>query len=130
MRIATCRCGSLKAECTGEPLRMSVCHCLECKRRTGSVFSAQARFFVENVKVIGESSTFVRIADSERTLTYRFCPGCGSTVAYQIDALPGVVAIPLGAFGAEVLSIPAYSIYERSKCTWVSIIGDGIEHID
>ena len=130
MRVATCRCGSLKAECFGEPVLMSVCHCTECKRRTGSAFSAQARFPAENVSVIGEFRIFTRTADSERTLTYRFCPSCGSTVAYQIDILPGVVAIPLGAFGEEALPYPAYSNYERRKRPWASITGDSVEHLD
>lgn len=130
MRIATCRCGSLQAACTGEPVRMSVCHCTECKRRTGSAFSAQARFLTENINVTGAFCTFVRSADSANTLTYKFCPNCGSTVAYQIDVMPGVVAIPMGAFGEEELPTPAYSAYERRKQHWVSITGDGVEHID
>jgi len=109
---------------------MSVCHCLECKRRTGSAFSAQARFLAENVTVIGKVRTFARTADSERNLTYRFCPSCGSTVAYQIDILPGFVAIPLGAFGDDELPAPAYSNYERWKRPWVSINGEGVEHLD
>jgi hypothetical protein len=32
IRTATCRCGRLKAECKGEPVRVSVCHCLDCQR--------------------------------------------------------------------------------------------------
>lgn len=109
---------------------MSVCHCRECKRRTGSAFSAQARFLMENVNVIGAFGTIARTADSERSLTYRFCPSCGSTVAYQIDTLPGFVAIPLGAFGEDEFLAPAYSNYERQKVSWVSITGDKVEHLD
>jgi hypothetical protein len=109
---------------------MSVCHCLECKRRTGSAFSAQARFLEENVKVIGEFRTFTRTADSERSLTYRFCPSCGSTVVYQIDVLPDFIAIPLGAFGDEQFPAPAYSNYERRKRLWVGITGDGVVHLN
>lgn len=128
MRIATCRCGSLKAECSEEPLRVSVCHCRECQRRTGSAFSAQARFPVGSVTVKGEMSTFVRTADSGSRLTYQFCPSCGSTIAYAIDQWPDVIAVPLGAFGDEVFPSPAYSIYERRKRPWVSIVDDGVEH--
>lgn len=130
MRIATCRCGSLKAECAEEPLRVSVCHCRECQRRTGSAFSAQARFPVGSVTVKGEMSTFVRTADSGSRLTYQFCPSCGSTIAYEIDQWPDVIAVPLGAFGDEAFPSPAYSIYERRKRPWVSIADDGVEHHD
>lgn len=128
MRIAKCRCGSLQAECAEEPLRVSVCHCRECQRRTGSAFSAQARFPVGSVTVKGETSTFVRTADSGSRLTYQFCPSCGSTIAYEIDQWPDVIAVPLGAFGDEAFPSPAYSIYERRKRPWVSIVDDEVEH--
>ncbi len=128
MRVANCRCGSLRAECAGEPLRVSVCHCLECQRRTGSAFSAQARFPAGCVEVGGDFRTLVRTADSGSTLTYQFCPNCGSTVVYRIDAWPDVVAVPLGAFGDAAFPVPAYSIYERRKRPWAAIAGDGVEH--
>lgn len=128
MRVATCRCGSLRAECVGEPLRVSVCHCLECQCRTGSAFSAQARFPTGSVEVTGDFRTFVRTADSGSSLTYKFCPNCGSTVVYQIDTWPDIVAVPLGAFGEGEFPVPAYSIYERRKRPWVDIAGDGLEH--
>lgn len=128
MRVATCRCGSLRAECAEEPLRVSVCHCLECQRRTGSAFSAQARFPSESVNVEGEFRTFARTSDSGGSLTYQFCPNCGSTVVYRIDAWPEVVAIPLGAFGEAEFPAPVYSIYERRKRPWADISGDEVEH--
>lgn len=130
MRVATCRCGSLRVKCTGEPVRVSVCHCFECQRRTGSVFSAQARFPAHSVSVTGEFSIFVRRADSGNSLTYQFCPGCGSTVAYAIDAWPDVIAVPLGCFAEADFPEPAYSIYERTKRQWVSITSDALEHHD
>ncbi len=123
MRIASCRCGSLKASCSGEPLRLSVCHCRACQQRTGSAFSAQVRFPVDAVTVQGTSLEFVRTADSGHQVTYRFCPNCGSTVSYTIDAWPDLVAVPLGLFDDADFSDPAYSIYEKNRHSWVSITG-------
>jgi hypothetical protein len=37
-RHAPCSCGRLRVEVDGEPARISVCHCLECQRRTGTAF--------------------------------------------------------------------------------------------
>jgi hypothetical protein len=130
MRIASCRCGQLRAQCTEEPLRVSVCHCRECQRRTGSVFSAQARFRAESVIVTGVSSTYTRTADSGSQLTYQFCASCGATITYQIDTWPDVVAVPVGAFGDCALPTPAYSIYERRMRPWVTIAGDSMVHLD
>lgn len=130
MRLASCRCGDLLAECTEAPLRVSVCHCLECQRRTGSVLSAQARFAANSVTIKGVSSAFTRTGDAGSSLTYQFCPNCGSTIAYKIDAWPDVIAVPLGAFGDDSFPAPAYSIYERRKPNWLSVNGEGTEHID
>jgi hypothetical protein len=43
-RHAACNCGQLRLTIEGEPSRISMCHCLECQRRTGAVISNQARF--------------------------------------------------------------------------------------
>lgn len=81
MRHAACRCGKLSITCADEPVRVSVCHCLECQRRTGSAFGIQARFPLSSVSLHGEYSRFERTSDSGRWARYRFCPSCGSTVA-------------------------------------------------
>ena len=63
-RMASCRCGQLKAMVTGLPVRVSVCHCLNCKKRSGSAFAAQVRFPSENVMIEGNSKTFDKAGDS------------------------------------------------------------------
>src|SRR5579872_2677454 len=91
-RVASCRCGRLRAHCMGEPVRVSVCHCLDCQKRSGSAFAAQARWPDAQVKMEGESKIWTRIADSGHLATYNFCPHCGSTVTYVIEGWPGVTA--------------------------------------
>jgi hypothetical protein len=129
-RIAECRCGAVRAACVGQPARVSVCHCLACKRRTGSAFAAQARWPVDQVAITGETKAFVRIADSGNRVTYRFCPGCGSTIAYQIDDQPELVAIPMGAFADPAFPTPRFSVYENRKHDWAVVLGDAVEHED
>jgi hypothetical protein len=127
-REASCRCGQLRAACFGEPVRISVCHCLECQKRSGSAFAAQARWPDAQVRVEGESRTWTRIADSGHRATYRFCPECGSTVAYVIEGWPGLTAVPLGAFADPEFPAPRFSVYEHRKHAWVAILGDDVEH--
>jgi hypothetical protein len=128
MRTAACRCGALTAVCEGDPVRVSVCHCLECQRRSGSAFSAQARFPAEQVRVEGASTTYWRTGDSGAHAAFRFCPTCGSTIAYESDALPGLTAVPLGAFADPGFPPPRYSVWEERKHPWVVILGDEVEH--
>ena len=63
MRIASCSCGQLSARVTGEPVRVSICHCLACQRRSGSAFATQARFLREHVAVSGTSTQYVIVGD-------------------------------------------------------------------
>ena len=109
-------------------MRISVCHCLACQKRTGSAFGAQARWPDAQVTVSGKSSTWVRTADSEHKITYRFCPVCGSTVAYVIEGWPGVTAIPLGAFADPSFPAPRFSVYEHRKHVWTTVLGNDVEH--
>lgn len=123
-RTATCRCGQLAAVCTGAPVRVSVCHCLDCQKRAGSAFAAQARWPDAQVAITGQSKTWVRTADSGHKATYQFCPDCGSTLAYVVEGWPGVTAIPIGAFADPDFPAPGYSVYENRKHSWVEITGD------
>jgi len=127
-RTATCRCGQLTATCAGEPVRISVCHCLECQKRTGSAFAAQARWPDEAVRISGIRHSWHRTGDEGARLTYLFCPECGSTIAYSLDTQPGITAIPLGAFADPDFPAPGFSVHERRKHGWVSIPGDDVAH--
>jgi hypothetical protein len=128
-RQASCCCGRLRVTAYGEPVRISMCHCLECQKRTGSVFGAQAWFESADVQVSGEASEFERIADSGNRIVYRFCPGCGSTVFYEAEIWPNRTAIPVGAFADPSFPAPRVSVYEDRKHAWVEVPPD-IEHLD
>ena len=56
IRRTACSCGQLHLTIEGEPTRISMCHCLECQRRTGAVISNQARFRREQVTFAGTST--------------------------------------------------------------------------
>ena len=63
VREARCACGALKARAEGDPVRLSICHCLDCKRRTGSAFGWNATYAAGQVAVEGPSKAFTRGSD-------------------------------------------------------------------
>ena len=128
-RTASCSCGQLQAHVTSDPIRISVCHCLACQRRTGSVFGAQARFVVSSVTVAGASKAFVRVGDEGTRTTFRFCPECGSAVYYTTEGLEDSVGVPVGAFADPQFPSPRFSVYEERMHGWVSLPPD-IEQMD
>ena len=69
-REAACSCGQLHLTAEGDPIRISMCHCLACQRRTGSAFGIQARFMSNHVDVVGRHSDYVRISDEGEKRTF------------------------------------------------------------
>jgi hypothetical protein len=129
-RRASCSCGELQVVCEGEPVRISICHCLECQLRTGAVFGNQAWFNRQQIAVISGSSTqFSRLSDTGRSVTFQFCPICGSTVYWNAEALPGLIAVAVGSFADPTFAAPKHSGWERRRHDWVGQLGDtAIQH--
>jgi hypothetical protein len=126
-RIATCRCGKLVARASGDPVRISVCHCLACQKRTGSAFGVQARFPAEAVHIEGSSTEYAQAGDEGTVARFHFCPTCGAIVYYLMDAMPGFLAIPVGAFADPGFPPPRVSVYEKRRHPWVGL-PEGMEH--
>ncbi len=124
-REARCSCGHLRLTCEGEPVRISICHCLDCQRRTGSVFGAQARFPRGQVtRIEGQASVFTRVADSGNTVTFHFCPTCGTTLYWELTQMPDVIAVAIGAFADPGFPPPRVAVYEDRQHPWTRAIGE------
>jgi hypothetical protein len=98
-----------------------MCHCLECQKRTGSPFGAQARFPIDRVEVLGSFTTWTRGSDDGGKASFRFCPTCGSTVCWELEVLPGFFGVALGAFADPTFPPPSVSVYENRRHPWVSL---------
>jgi len=66
-----CFCGAVRIEVSAAPLRVGLCHCLDCRKRQGSAFHWFAVFPAQAVKVTGETRQYK---------SKSFCPVCGSPV--------------------------------------------------
>ncbi len=123
-RTATCACGQLRLACQGEPVRISMCHCYDCQRRTGSIFGVQARYEEKNVSISGKDKIFVRTGDSGGKVTFHFCPECGSTVYWRPEGLEGFWSVAVGNFADNTFPSPTVSVYhETRKHKWVGFPG-------
>jgi hypothetical protein len=121
-RIARCACGALAASAEGEPIRISVCHCLECKRRTGSAFSWNAHWPEDQVSIEGDRASYGRSSDDGHWVLQHFCPTCGTMVFYEIERRPGIVSIPVGVFADLSFLAPAVEVYEERRCSWLPLL--------
>lgn len=121
-RVARCQCGALAARCSGEPWRVSLCHCFACKARTGSDFSLNATYREEQVALSGEPQMFERLGeDGGHWVRQYFCAQCGTTLFHRIELRPGSISIAIGCFGTRDFAPPAHEVYAECAMTGLNL---------
>ena len=120
-REAHCSCGALRVTVEGEPVRVSICHCLACQRRTGTPMSTHAHFRQEQVSLRGFHRTFTRLGERGRRVRNFFCPNCGTTLCWQADLHPSHLGVAIGAFNDPLFPRPTLSMWEQFKYSWVRL---------
>jgi hypothetical protein len=121
-RSAKCHCGQLKLACIGEPKRVSMCHCIECQRRTGSAFSVAVFYERSKVHVVsGSSGKFERESASGYSVAFHFCTRCGSNIWWEPARMPDLIGVALGAFGDPDFAQPEQSVWTQHKHAWLRL---------
>lgn len=122
-RTARCACGQLSIRVTGAPRGVGVCHCLDCQRRTGSVFATLAAFTAPG-EVSGESRVYVRTGDAGARFAFHFCPGCGTSLFHKEEGNDETISVAVGGFGDPDFPAPEVSVYECRRHAWVALPPD------
>ena len=129
-RTGSCHCGALTIACEGEPKKISMCHCLDCQRRTGSTFGIGVFYDRDRVTVQGDDiRSFERGSASGSAVKFHFCGGCGSNVYWEPARAPALIGVAAGAFADSDLPGPEQSVWSRNKPTWMKL-PDGVAVID
>jgi len=102
-----CLCGDVRIVATGEPNRVGICHCLDCRKHHGALFHASAIFPAAAVTVEGETRDYAG---------RHFCPRCGSSVFGR----SGVeVEVNLGALDTPNQLVPTYELWTVRRESWL-----------
>jgi hypothetical protein len=120
MATARCSCGQLSLEVEGEPVLNALCHCDDCRRRTGSAFGWQAYFMEAQIGAQSGEATARSVPVSEPQ-TRHFCPQCGTTVWWTAGTAPGLVGVAAGTFSPGVLAEPIASYRDGNRCVWLNL---------
>jgi hypothetical protein len=136
-------CGGLKYEFSGAPAlkvcliscssviyltRKAICHCLTCRRLSGTAFTTNLVIPEQNFKLTrGTPRTFATKQDSGMILTYSFCEVCGVTVSKVADAeaFKGVILVQAGSLddeGGLGEADPGVELYVSRRVSWLSAL--------
>ena len=102
-----CLCGKVRFEARGEPERVGLCHCLDCRKFHGALFHASAIFAHGSVHIEGETNAYQG---------RHFCPHCGSSVFSRSD---GEIEINLGSLDTPDQLSPTYELWTVRRESWL-----------
>lgn len=106
-RTGGCLCGSVRIVASGRPYRVGLCHCLDCRKHHGALFSAYAVFPQDAVTLEGEAREYAGRF---------FCPRCGSSVFARTE---DEVEVHLGSLDAPDQLMPTYEIWIARREAWL-----------
>jgi hypothetical protein len=102
-----CLCGKVRLRLAGEPNRVGLCHCLDCRKHHGALFFAAAIFPRAQVTITGETHAYQG---------RHFCPVCGSSVFARSD---DEIEVHLGSLDEPDQFIPTYENWVIRRESWL-----------
>lgn len=119
-RMGRCCCGKTVIEVTGDPALNGVCHCNNCKQRTGSAFGISVYYRSDNFRIIHDSTVTFELSNEQGKQVRHFCKNCGSTVFWYVELFGDLVGVAGGCFAENPLPQPDFNAVEENQCPWVS----------
>jgi hypothetical protein len=115
---AACACGDAQVTVTGNPTINAICHCLNCRRRTGSAFSWHAYWPTAAVTSSGKLHAYDLAPEWGQRR--HFCPRCGTTLMWTTKWNLDETGIAVGALEPP-LPAPAESYRDSCRFAWLAL---------
>lgn len=115
-----CACGRVRLHVTGTPVRVGLCHCLDCRKAHAAAFSTFVIFPANNVEIqSGGDSTLGRFDRGD--YSRYFCRDCGVHV-YAQSAGSSEIELFLGSFDEPNLWSPTYEAWVKRRENWLGTL--------
>ncbi|HWE74604.1 MAG TPA: GFA family protein [Stellaceae bacterium] len=115
----SCLCGKIRYHAAAEPKFVSLCHCRDCQKFTGSAFATVVALPKAALTVTGAVKGFTKRGDTGKPIERFFCPDCGASIMDEAAALPGFVMIEAGTLDDPSWLKPTAEVYCASAQPWV-----------
>lgn len=120
MASGQCLCGAFHYTVEGSLGDVRYCHCSQCRRGSGTAFSANARIRRAQWSLRGPRDQITEY-EHKPGLFKAFCARCGSPLYARSDHDPDDIRVRLGGFeGALPVRITGH-VWVASKAAWYEI---------
>lgn len=117
-----CCCGLIRYRLEDAPLYCYACHCSDCQKETGSVFSCSVTIEFDRVTSIGKAPPqILHITQNAHTRTAATCPKCHNILWDSGTYAPQTLNVHIGTLDLSGLMEPDIHIYVESKVGWLKL---------
>lgn len=128
MYTGSCLCGEIRYE--ADEIGPAVyCHCLRCRKASGSAFAANALVDADKFRFV-QGEPLLNIFSTTAGVHRLFCSQCGSPIISRRDSLPESVRLRLGTLDSPPPAPPQAHIFVASKADWYCIADDLPQHAE
>lgn len=120
MPSGNCLCGTFKYTVEGSLGEVRYCHCSQCRRGTGSAFSANARIEKSQWTLEGPEHLVTEFEHKPGKFK-AFCSRCGSPLYARSSQDPNDIRVRLGGFEGNLNVTISGHVWTSSKSTWYCI---------
>ena len=124
----SCGCGGIQFELRGSVSMNRYCHCVNCRKFSGTAQSAWGLARSSDFKVTTQR-TEVSKYDAGAGGLRVFCSACGSPLWYEPKGMPDYKGIALGAIDTGKVTAPGSHWWVSSNPEWAAI-SDGLPCFD
>jgi hypothetical protein len=115
-----CHCGQIRFEAEVDPATLSICHCSDCQRLTGSAFRANIQAPAAHFTLTGTPQSYIKkTAESGRHRRHTFCGNCGTPMFACDIENPQSYSLRVGTITQRTDLTPLRQIWCRSSLPWV-----------
>ncbi|MBK6616713.1 GFA family protein [Ottowia sp.] len=124
----SCLCGEVQYEVDAPFLYAGYCHCSECRKFSGSPFSAIGGVQREAFRLTRGDGKVGQYRKSQASLMH-FCNACGSSLFVEKTQV-GLLHVRLGTLDESHGVRPQAHVHVASKASWFDIPNDGLPRFD
>lgn len=117
-----CLCGAVRYESKADAVGGGHCHCVDCRRSSGTGHCSHMVVPKDAVTITGEVKVYDRPTDSGASVGRVFCPRCGAPVYSLNSSMPEMIFIRASSLDDPEVFEPKMVVFTSRAPSW--------DHID
>lgn len=116
-----CLCGSVRYESQAEPMVVGHCHCVDCRKSSGTGHCTHMVIPKDAFTVTGEIRFYDHPADSGNIISRGFCPTCGCAIYSKNSGMPEIVFPRASSLDDPEVAKPQMVVYASRAPSWDAV---------